>query len=432
MTLTGDNGILKRATEAQEKTGEAKEIELIKLAISEAQIGENGYQELNANDLQDSIDNQFNGRNVIVSDNGDSTFTVSFLDTLRDYNITSNGIEEGIDWNKSMEEAVAPESQTEKSKNIIGIGTDGRPVNMDLWDFSYYESANGYGLNDEESLNTTSSASATMGYRGNLEDFTEDGQILGTVPQYISEDGGKSYIPVTSMKWTFYNCENLIIMPKIPSTVTELPYTFRKCTKLSDIQNLPRSLKTLRATFYDCASLLEAPNIPNRVEDIQNAFNGCVNLLKTPFIPDSVINMQMTFANCTKLVEVQNLPDKATNMEATFVKCTELKSIPNIPNNVQNMQQTFMECRELINVPEIPYSVTNMNRTFYGCSSLTGIMTINANITGKEISPSLGNDYYFIFFNAVNKEGCSLKLNGSCSILNMIIEESENINITHV
>ena len=39
-TLTGDNGILTRANDAKEKTEEAEDIEKIRLAISEAQIGE--------------------------------------------------------------------------------------------------------------------------------------------------------------------------------------------------------------------------------------------------------------------------------------------------------------------------------------------------------------------------------------------------------
>lgn len=51
--------------------------------MSEAQIAKDGYQKLNQNNLQKAIDNQFNGRNVVVSDNNDGTFTVSCLDTNR-------------------------------------------------------------------------------------------------------------------------------------------------------------------------------------------------------------------------------------------------------------------------------------------------------------------------------------------------------------
>ena len=73
-TLTGENGILTRAQDAKNQTEEAEDIEKIRLAVSEAQIGENGYQKLNQNNLQEAIDNQFEGRDVVVSDNVDGTF----------------------------------------------------------------------------------------------------------------------------------------------------------------------------------------------------------------------------------------------------------------------------------------------------------------------------------------------------------------------
>ena len=95
-TLTGDNGILTRVKQAKEETEESEDKELIQLAVTEARIGENGFQELNANNLQKAIDNQFDKRNAVVSDNGDGTFTVSIKDKI--YNLSSNGniISEGM------------------------------------------------------------------------------------------------------------------------------------------------------------------------------------------------------------------------------------------------------------------------------------------------------------------------------------------------
>ena len=99
-TLTGDNGILTRAQEAKTKTDEASDIEKIRLAISEAQIGENGYQELDANNLQKAIDSQFGGRDAVVSDNEDRSFLVNMNDTQRMYYIGENG--EIIDQSKML------------------------------------------------------------------------------------------------------------------------------------------------------------------------------------------------------------------------------------------------------------------------------------------------------------------------------------------
>ena len=45
-TLTGDNGLLQKATTAKEANEEAKELELIKLAVSAAQVTGNGILNL--------------------------------------------------------------------------------------------------------------------------------------------------------------------------------------------------------------------------------------------------------------------------------------------------------------------------------------------------------------------------------------------------
>ena len=90
--MTGDNGILTQANEAKEKIEQVEDIEKIKLAISEVQIGENGYQEIDENNLQEELDNQFNGRDVVVSDNRDGSFTISLDKNL--YKIENNQVSE--------------------------------------------------------------------------------------------------------------------------------------------------------------------------------------------------------------------------------------------------------------------------------------------------------------------------------------------------
>lgn len=90
--LTGDNGILNQAQNAKNRTEEAEEVEKIKLAVSEAQIGEGGYNNLNQSDLQHAIDNQFGEGISVVADNLDGTFTVVIEDKV--YEITNNEVKE--------------------------------------------------------------------------------------------------------------------------------------------------------------------------------------------------------------------------------------------------------------------------------------------------------------------------------------------------
>ena len=54
-TLSGNNGLITKTIEAKEKTEEAEDIEKIKLAMLEAQIGENGYQEIEATTFQEAL-----------------------------------------------------------------------------------------------------------------------------------------------------------------------------------------------------------------------------------------------------------------------------------------------------------------------------------------------------------------------------------------
>ncbi len=91
-TLKGDNGLLTKAQQVKEENEKASDRDKIAMAVSEAQIGENGYQKLNLNNLQEAIDNQFNDRDVVVSDNGYGTFKVGVNNKI--YEIKNGQIDE--------------------------------------------------------------------------------------------------------------------------------------------------------------------------------------------------------------------------------------------------------------------------------------------------------------------------------------------------
>ena len=90
-TLTGENGILTRANDAKEKTEEAEDIEKIKLAITEAQIGDNGYQEIDTTTFQQTLNSQFERRNLQLTDNEDGSFTISLDNGNKMYYANSDG-----------------------------------------------------------------------------------------------------------------------------------------------------------------------------------------------------------------------------------------------------------------------------------------------------------------------------------------------------
>ena len=326
-TLTGDNGILTRAQEAKNKTEQAQKDE----------------------------------ENILNS----------YEDKINEY--------AGIDWDTVL--ANAQKHPDQVTSTAIGVGTDGNPVNMDLWIYSLYE--NGYALNSAEVL---SGSIQNMGYSNeNIEtDQSKEnyGKIKGKIPTYISEDNGKNWKPVINMNRTFYHCTNLIIMPEIPITVTDLEGTFMGCTSLQNLQNIPNNVKKMDSTFYNCTSLKNINQLPLNLISMYATFQGCTLLEDICQIPDNVTNMNRTFYRCTTLKKINQLPSNLIDMSETFAYCISLKSICQIPNKVTNMYSTFRYCSSLDNINiTIPTNVINIRNLFNGCTHLYGNINILADIS---------------------------------------------------
>lgn len=417
-TLTSENGILTRVNEAKKKTEEANDIEKIKLAISEAQIEKNGYEKINFQNFQEALNSQFGDNNVIVVIDEEGTFTVSCLDTLIDYTISENQIEKKIDWNKAMLNAVAPESQDEvRNEGVIAIGTDGNPVDMDLWEYTFDDETGGYALNSEKVIN---GGGNTAGYRGIVKD---DGTIEGTVPQYIKVNNGE-WIPVTSLYRTFQGndttneqLKKLTIAPKIPITVKSMKMTFEYCEKLTEISCIPGSVKKLIWTFDGYTALKKMPQIGYGVEDMLGAFSGCSELTELSVLPNTVKNLQSTFGGCESLQEVPNIPDSVTNMSFTFIECIGLRNIRiTIPKSVTNMQQTFWRCTGLSYIEiTIPENVTNIQQTFSECINLESTIIVNCN-------PE-------VYVNFLQNTIKPIILKGKSNMLNQIREGRSNVTV---
>lgn len=361
----------------------------------------------------------------------------------------------GINWEEAKANAKAPEGQKEeRNKGVIGIGTDGKPVNMDLWEYTRLNDGN-YGLNTKEAFNNKEVGGnnetniSTMGYKGDFK----DGKIIGKVPQYISVDNGKNYKEITSMYITFINCKELKEAPDIPETVSNLmgtfvgnsnlmtvkalpsyvinlTSTFYECSSLSYIGNLPsKGLQSMPFTFYACENLENIPSIPNEVQNMRATFEGCSKLKEISKFPDLLINMERTFSGCRSLTNVPNIPLNVINMKRAFYQCTNLIAISNIPNKVENMNDTFKYCTNLRNCPPIPESVTNMLATFSYCENLQGELEINANLNGKIVLNNY-KDYDDCLMGATKGNRISLKVYGKCDKLDEIVASANNENVT--
>ena len=95
--LTGENGILTQAQNAQSKTEEAEEKERIQLAITEAQLGDGGYQDLTEENLQKEIDEEFGSGEVRVYPNEKNAFSFIFQNKEANYRLEKDGTLNKID-----------------------------------------------------------------------------------------------------------------------------------------------------------------------------------------------------------------------------------------------------------------------------------------------------------------------------------------------
>ena len=109
-TLTGNNGILTQANKARENTKRAEDIEKIEIAILGVQMGENGYQKLDIDTLQEELDKIFEDGILKVYDNNTDEFIFYTKDNI--YKISSNEVTE-IDLGNAI-------YQKQENRNIQG------------------------------------------------------------------------------------------------------------------------------------------------------------------------------------------------------------------------------------------------------------------------------------------------------------------------
>lgn len=328
-----------------------------------------------------------------------------------------------IDWNTVL--ANAQKHPDQKTSTAIGVGTDGKPVNMDLWEYSFDTVTNGYGLNSGEVFqNTEYNSNGTNaetirkpGYQG-----TEtDGKDI-IIPQYISVDYGKTFIPVTSLYRTFNNNTNITTMPIIPTTIKNMQSTFENCASLKECF-IPNSVENINWCWAG-TGVEKVSEIPNSVVYMFGTFGSCNSLVEVDLtIPENVTTLEMTFCKCQNLKKVNLVGGESVeNMSQTFTLCQNLLEISNIPSNVQNMYETFFKCSNLTNIDlVIPTSVNYLRETFSECTNLAGSLIINASVS--EFSQYDG------IFNLAARTDKLLEIKGECGVIDDIIANANNENI---
>ena len=328
-TLMGDNGILTKASEADIKNAHATVRDSISLAYSEYQIEinassnasieestkiastqtvkiqgqeeeylatpsmsfwdflktEKGYIDdngiVNVSALTGSTLSLGNGSgttDVYKIERQNTTYTLRYYENEETSELLwqVNQSSGEINWEEVIENAQRHEEQDPLNTDI-GIGTDGQPVNLNLWKYYVKDGELHLGKLPPD----TYSSDYYVGYIGEIK----NGEIQGKMPQYI-KIGGTTY------------------------PVKHLDITFRNLTDLEKAPELPTTTITMTGTFAGCENLKEAPTIPDSVTSMGSisvfyvyvgVFSGCVNLSGTITIPEDVTDINMLFYGCTNM-----------------------------------------------------------------------------------------------------------------------------------
>lgn len=233
---------------------------------------------------------------------------------------------------------------------------------------------------------------------GTASVYGYDGTVSGalTIPSYVTDDKGKTYIvnevrlnafkscpELTSLSFptgleyigahAFEDCTGLKGTLNIPNGVKEIEASaFEGCTGLEGLLEIPSSVEKLKAdAFRDCSGFKELI-INNGVTEIgASAFNGCTGISGEIVIPSSVMAIwNGAFANCSN-VKIFNMQCPISEIkDDVFNGCTSLESV-NIPESVTTIRMNvFRNCIKL-NKITIPASVTYCHQNIlFGCTGL--------------------------------------------------------------
>ena len=295
--ISGDDGIVSQAANSKESTLKGEEQEFVNLAYSSAQIDSLG-QSVTKEKMQEKLNNIAGTGKTEVAET-DGTITIKFIETGNEYTVNGNTVSGG---NSVLDEYKHPEQLV---STYIGIGTDGKPVNMDIWNPTLLEN----GTWSLGTLHTGSSGrystwyNCTNAYMGKVI----DGKIEGAVPEYIYNEETGNFEPVTEMHCTFFGYEygnetymELKYAPEIPETVVDMEFAFSCCYSLIEASEIPVGVVNMRGTFYDCSSLIEAPEVPENVTNLEFGFQHTFDLTGTIKINSTKVSKADvdTFSDC--------------------------------------------------------------------------------------------------------------------------------------
>lgn len=380
--LTGNNGLLNKASESKEKTEKAFLTEKISLLSLELEIGKDNNENLSPQVLQEKLNEQGEDALVIKW----NQFIIFDLKRNEEYRITSDGNIEY--WGKNTIGSILKNTKTSNpdqlaednsTSNVIGISNNGSTINMCSWEYTILNDGT-YILLSKNSLKAINEHRWNDIKNGYIGSFDENGKITEDFPAYISTDNGNTWISVTSISYTFPNMTQLTEIPELPNTLIDMSFAFTG-SNIKKIGDIPKGVNNLDTAFFNCSELIEVLSIPDTVTNMRQTFRCCTKMKEIPELPESLINMDMICMSCTNLQTIKVIPSRVVSMVNAFNSCVSLNgTIDILSPNVERFTSAFWETKSNIVLKVLRNSITEKN--------------INENINGRLEYSHISIEYF--------------------------------------
>ncbi len=350
--LSGDNGILQKATDAKTGTVIGQETEALSLAWNSCIIDKTTQDEtITTTKLKNSIQN--NGyNNVDVTKSGDK-FKVTF-ESGNVYTVKDDG-------------TIKKYEKVEPTAIYAKLYTDGTLI-----------------LSSTDYTDTTRTVAENGNY-GDVSQKTEfyanaGGTLVGDYPGWIDENISypanekinsviiKDIIAPTSTSFWFSGCSNLTSIQGLDnldtSNVSDMSDMFNFCLSLTslDLSNFDTSKTTNMAEMFRVCNKLTSLNVSSfntsEVTNMCEMFSGCEQLLDinvSSFNTNKVTDMRGMFSSCEQLLDIDVSSfntSKVTDMRNMFAACgaLEILDLSNFDTSkVTNMSDMFRSGNHIIN-----------------------------------------------------------------------------------
>ena len=401
--LSGDNGILKRASEAKKGTNQSTVEEITKLSINGLITDNLGdVSTITPQVLANRINKDYNRTDVTAEGSEFPTNMIFGKEGLKvpvDIKLSVGSAEKNVEgiYSADIDESkIAPQDLFNYEPISTGsnnkIASTGDMSSLPLKEAKITgikpQYCNIKGYNPETKQNDLTDTNYEIKFEGITDTLIIPYQVeingeMYKVTEVDLSIGSTSFPSIENIIYpnsvkkidgADFNSDGILKNVVLPTNIEEIPEKiFYNAYNMKSI-TIPKNVKKIGYGAFELCSALESIDIPNGVTSIEDdTFYRC-DKLKSVNIPSSVTSIgYFAFDQCEELTSI-NIPDSVTQIGGNcFSNCHKLESI-NIPKEITSIKrQCFMSCTSLTSI-EIPEKIKNIEESaFSHCTKLSSV-----------------------------------------------------------